>query len=300
MIAIDERTRFIEVQIIHGAPNAKETITLLTTLYHRYQLTEWHVRMDRGKEFYNTQVASWVTEHGGTCHYSTVRRPTACGMVERVNRSLLNIMRMVRSMFPENTIKQVIDKSVQEYWTRPHKGLNGISPRQALYECRPIPETDQDDASSVVQSEESESEGDEDSIGELPAGEHRENKQLNDESFHSFEEEQTPYWKEGQRVLIHEPTDDKLQLHWSVGTVVQDAGHNQAVKVKPDATEQGRQRAVTTVNQRWIAPVPSPVETEEDIPQAEQSRTTPDPEESPRRSLRSHKPSKYLQEPFTK
>ena len=316
IIAIDERTRFIEVQIIHGAPTAKETMALLTTLYHRYHLIEWHIRMDRGKEFYNSQVAAWVTEHGGTCHYSTVRRPTACGMVERVNRSLLNIMRIVRSMFPENTLKQVIDKSVQEYWTRPHKGLHGISPRQALYECRPISQTDLEDTSSIVISDTSDSGDDDDDGGPLPETP-AENKQLRENT--------APFWKEGQRVLIHEPTDDKLQLHWSPGTVVQNAGHNQAVKVKPDATEQGRQRAVTTVNQQWIASVPDPVETTDRIPQSEgtapegsvhetadagieQPETTHVQErevtqaactaESPRRSSRRNKPSKYLQEPY--
>jgi len=308
MIAIDERTRFIEVQIVHGAPTARDTITLLTMLFHRYQLNEWHLRLDRGKEFYNSQVATWVTEHGGTCHYSTVRRPTACGMVERVNRSLLNIMRIVRSMFPENTLKQIIDKSVQEYWTRPHKGLQGISPRQALYECQPISETDLDDTSSIVISDTSDSEDDDDDGGPLPETP-AENKQPRENT--------APFWKEGQRVLIHEPTDDKLQLHWSPGTVVQNAGQNQAVKVKPDATEQGRQRAVTTVNQRWIASIPIP-QSEGTAPEGsvhatadagiEQPETTHAQErerthaagtaESPRRSSRRNKPSKYLQEPY--
>ena len=69
LVVIDERSRFIECMIVSPAPTADDTIRLLQRIPHRYGLHDWHIRMDRGKEFYNTKVSTWVISAGGKVHY---------------------------------------------------------------------------------------------------------------------------------------------------------------------------------------------------------------------------------------
>jgi transposase InsO family protein len=89
--------------------------------------------MDRGAEFNNTGVQQWLKQKGGIPHYSTARRPTACGMIERWNRSILSIIRAAKYEFPDHSIGECVEQAIQHYWNRPHSSLGGNSPAECLY-----------------------------------------------------------------------------------------------------------------------------------------------------------------------
>jgi len=234
LVVIDERSKFIEYMMVSSAPTADDTIRLLQRISHRYGLHDWHVRMDRGKEFYNTKVSTWITSAGGKVNYSTVRRPTACGMVERVNRTLLSIMRIVKLQHREWSLSEIVNAAVEEYWTRPHTSLGGKSPREMLFDCHSL-ESEETYEESVIQSHSS----DEDTVDE---DETIANKKMEESSFIPAEE--TPdgdtEWKAGQKILLYEDPVEKVQFHWSPATVVQDAEINEAVHVQPQSIENGR------------------------------------------------------------
>jgi transposase InsO family protein len=138
IIIIDEYSRWVELKSITGAPTARDVRELLDLWYARYQPHDgFALRADRGTEFRNATIAEWVETHGGRLHYSTTRRPTACGLVERVNGTLLGIMRIAKQMYPAEGPVQWLRRAVGEYWNRPHSALDGRTPNEMLLWVRP-------------------------------------------------------------------------------------------------------------------------------------------------------------------
>ena len=242
IILLDEYSRFTEYQGISSQPKAEDTIRLLEAWYHRYRPTEWHIRLDRGREFFNTMVATWIRDHNGKAHYSSVRRPTACGMVERVNRSILQIMKIAKHEYPDKPISEIIRMSMHEYWNRPHRALLEKRPNEAVRAQR------RDTSQTAVSSGE-------DDDGELPCDNDSDvwDSSSEDEGQPVGESEgfRTPRSDDhpipGERVLIYDPAVvEKLELPWTPATVVEQKGS--ATVVRPD----GPGRHEVTLNQRWI------------------------------------------------
>ena len=235
---IDEYSRFVEVKIIPGAPNAELVIELLTQWYGRYSKlipTPWHLRADRGTEFNNRVVADWVVAHGGTMHYSTSRRPTGCAIIERWNRTILSLIRTIRAMKTHLNERELVESALAEYWVRPHSGLSWLSPSECLHGARPGVESTEEEDDEYPSDSERESfieteprPGLEDPGGEpqptaetdvsaTPAEPADVAEVSSDTSFQSLPE---PSVAVGDAVLIHIPTKSKLDLPWSRAKVI--------------------------------------------------------------------------------
>ncbi len=251
IIILDEYSKFLEYQIISGAPRAEDTVKLLTAWFHRYRPQQWHIKMDRGREFQNTLVADWIKANGGKPHYSSVRRPTACGMVERVNRTLLSIMRIAKHEYPDQPIGHIIRMAIHEYWNRPHRALSWHRPNEVVV----------DPTLHDASSEQGDSEGPE---WEYPAEERSESDSENEtlheaenETLHEERSAEEPvagndrfFTPEPENVLMYDPPIEKLDLAWTPAKVIEKKGT--ATVVRPE----GPGRHAITVNQRWIQPTP--------------------------------------------
>lgn len=263
MVLIDEYSRFVEYKILSGPPKGDDTLSLLEHWYARYRPKRWNIRMDRGREFWNTVVSKWVRDHDGVTHYSTVRRPTACGMVERVNRSLLSIMRIAKHEFPDKQIGDIIRTSIHEYWNRPHKSLKGLRPNQVLLGSgtpdQSVTATSDSEFPSEDEYDSSDSESEE--VNRTP--------EIPDPETENF---QTPLPSPTQeRVLVYDPPTEKLDLPWIEADVLKRKGTVTVVRPK----EPGRH--VATVNQRWIQTLDTP--TEQPLNQNESGATEVNQEE---------------------
>ena len=63
ILIIDEYSKSIEGRVIPHAPNAQEVLKLLECWFARYSgilPKQWHLRSDRGREFFNADVRRWV------------------------------------------------------------------------------------------------------------------------------------------------------------------------------------------------------------------------------------------------
>lgn len=232
ILLVDEYSRFCEYRLVQGNVRGQDTVRLMETWYSRYQPRSWHIRADRGREFLNKEFAEWVEVHGGKIYYSTARRPTACGIVERLNRTMIGLLRVAKHMFPEEGFGRWMQRAVQEYWTRPHRALRFAQPNQVVYQQGELQPEELSDAESYLPSEtDSESEGD------SPAPEGGESR---------------------QRILIFRDERDreKLDFPWEPATMTGTRGD--AVVARPE----GKGRHETTVNQRWFQTLDNnPIET---------------------------------------
>jgi hypothetical protein len=242
IMLIDEYSRFIEYVAVSGAPKAEDTIRLLESWHARYNPSEWNLRMDRGREFYNTKVSQWIRGNRGTPHYSTVRRPTACGMIERANRTVLSIMRIAKHEFPESPISEVIRKSIHEYWNRPHRALAGRRPNAVVRGSVVLEDDPQEDNEEEYPSD------DESSASDSETRVHPERP---------VQEFYTPQSRasEGNRqpepaapVLAYVPQAEKLDFNWIPAEVV--SAQDGVFRVKPEGHRE------TVLNQRWIQELP--------------------------------------------
>lgn len=281
IIIIDEYSRWIEYHGIPGAPAAADTVKLLTTWFARHKPQRgFHIRADRGTEFRNSVVCKWISDHGGQIHFSTVRRPTACGLVERVNRTLLTLMRTAKHMFPTETPVDWLRKATHEYWNRPHSGLNGATPNEKLKmtgEFAPGEETIEEIAEEPESWSGDDVEEDPESQDDLTIP----RSPLLQTNL--VQEQQNDHPSDSpQRILAYVPPAEKLDLGWQEATVLR-THENGSMTVLPSG------HRATTLNQQFLQPIPSQLE-EETVIASDSDRA-----ESPRRSVRNRRtPARYM------
>ena len=298
VILIDEYSRWIECVATQGTASAKEVIRLLQSWWSRYKPTPpFHIRSDRGTEFKNQVVAEWIRSHGGFLHLSTVRRPTACGMVERVNRTLLTLMRTAKHMYPEEEVRWWANRAVWEYWNRPHTALpEHRTPREMLRSLGTY-SVGQDLVDDLPEEDElhQDSDDSEDEIHPMeevhnPHPSMGEENALSDASYYTPDSEisdRGDTQNGPNRVLAFLPQEEKLDLAWTPAEVV-GTSHG-AYRVRPEGHRE------TILNQRWIQPIgrePTPTDHPPDeTPSIVERSATP----NVRRSQRTRKiPARYM------
>jgi hypothetical protein len=115
---IDVVSRFVEVEIIHTAPNAEIVEHALLNHFSRRGLPKM-VRADLGKEFDNRRIAAFLEEMGIRYQHAPARYPQNMGVVERVHRSLLALARVPSHL--KWTLRLL--KAVYVYNHRPHSSI---------------------------------------------------------------------------------------------------------------------------------------------------------------------------------
>jgi hypothetical protein len=129
LVAIDNFSKFTEA-IPLWSKTGEQTAGAMESILCRYGGTKV-VRCDNGTEFENAVFENTVTRQGAVCHFGSIRNPQAQATVERVHRTLLDI---IRSMLFGTDIHwtYVLNAALDCYRARPHSSLVNRSPREIL------------------------------------------------------------------------------------------------------------------------------------------------------------------------
>ena len=123
---IDVRSRHVDVTLLDGPPKAEYVVRALKFYVGRYGLPRL-MRSDQGREFVNQWVAEWCRTNAVVHQLSPARHPRNMGVVERVHRSLLSL---VRGGDMTKTWSERLADAVNVYNHRPHSHLGYATPMQ--------------------------------------------------------------------------------------------------------------------------------------------------------------------------
>ena len=101
-VIMDDYFRYTWVHFLRSKNEAFQIFAKFNKSVQKKKSTEISkVRSDHGKEFENLEFKSFYEDHGITHQFSTPRTPQQNGVVERKNRTLIE---MARSMLCENRL----------------------------------------------------------------------------------------------------------------------------------------------------------------------------------------------------
>jgi len=127
--AVDGFSRFAEVKPVQGF-SASSVVEFLEELRARYGSPKV-LRVDHGREFDNLLVKQWCHRYTCQLQFSSVANPRSQAVVERFNRTILEIMRGLNAM-ENSSWEAVFTRAVGTYNTRPHSSLDYATPREVF------------------------------------------------------------------------------------------------------------------------------------------------------------------------
>jgi transposase InsO family protein len=102
LVVVDDYSRYTWVFFLHDKADTYDIFKkFLTRAENEFELKVKKVRSDNGSEFKNTRVEEWCDEKGIKHEFSTKYTPEQNGLVERKNRTLID---MARSMLSEYNV----------------------------------------------------------------------------------------------------------------------------------------------------------------------------------------------------
>lgn len=102
LTVIDEYSRFVFVPLLWEKSEAKEEIKILIKQNeNKTGMNLKAIRSDNGGEFANNDLREWLEDRGIKHEFSPARTPQSNGLIERTNRSLIE---MTRSMMSDSEI----------------------------------------------------------------------------------------------------------------------------------------------------------------------------------------------------
>lgn len=128
LIVIDSFSRFLFAKPLAN----KRAITVLNAFREIFQSLETLPRTmlcDAGTELKNQHFRNFLNEQNVKLIHPNSE--VKCGIVERANRSIQNLMYSYMSHFETNKYIDKLDDIVETYNKRPHRTLKGLSPEQA-------------------------------------------------------------------------------------------------------------------------------------------------------------------------
>ena len=124
--AVDGFSRLAEVKPVE-AFDAAHTVLFLDELRARYGSPKV-LRVDHGREFDNARVRAWCEKHGVRLQFSSVANPRSQAVVERFNRTLLELLRAMAAD-QSRPWHELLSEALCVYNGRGHRSLNWNSPR---------------------------------------------------------------------------------------------------------------------------------------------------------------------------
>nr|GFD32174.1 putative ribonuclease H-like domain-containing protein [Tanacetum cinerariifolium] len=98
LVVVDDYSRYTWVFFLHSKDEASDVInSFIKKTQVNLQLQVQRVRTDNGTEFKNKTLAKFFDEVGITQHFSAARTPQQNGVVERRNRTLVEVARTMLS-----------------------------------------------------------------------------------------------------------------------------------------------------------------------------------------------------------
>ena len=258
VLLIDEYSRWIEARVVRGVVKHDHVIGLLEEWCARHQPGCFHLRTDRGTEFNNAYLRVWLRQRGGVQHLGSTRRPTAQGIVERANRSLLSLARIAKALAESHAVDKddpvpYFRRALSEYWNRPHRGLKWLTPNQALRSAAmnwdSTSETSELESLHDSSDSGTESEHEENSRNEAGSQEGEELQWSSPMQSPQNERLETAEDAPNQQVLAYIPSQEKLEFDWMPAKVIREGMNGTKVI-------QANNRRPMTLNQRWLQPLP--------------------------------------------
>ena len=102
LVVVDDYSIYTYVFFLHDKADTYDIFKkFMTRAENEFELKVKKVRSDNGSEFRNTRVEKWCDEKGIKHEFSTKYTPKQNGLVERKNRTLID---MARSMLSEYNV----------------------------------------------------------------------------------------------------------------------------------------------------------------------------------------------------
>jgi len=128
LIVIDSFSRYLFAKPL----NNKRAVTVLNAFRGIFDSLETRpktILCDAGTELKNQYFRNFLNEQNIKLIHPNSE--VKCGLVERANRSIQNLMYSYMSHFETNRFIDKLDQLVETYNKRPHRTLQGLSPKQA-------------------------------------------------------------------------------------------------------------------------------------------------------------------------
>lgn len=94
LVIVEDFSRFTWVYFLEDKSRAQECFKRFTRRAQKdYEVIIKHARSDNGMEFKNTHIEDFLDEYGITHEFSTAHTPQQNGVVERKNRTLIELAR---------------------------------------------------------------------------------------------------------------------------------------------------------------------------------------------------------------
>lgn len=123
---VDAKTRAASVEFFTGHVNRDVVERGLLRFFSLYWIPKI-IRVDNGREF--AGLEDFVADYGVRIVRGSVAHPQSQGLVERFHRTILSLIRLQNS---DEDWSRRTQRALYTYMRSPHKGLNGLSPLQAV------------------------------------------------------------------------------------------------------------------------------------------------------------------------
>ena len=112
LVIVDDYSRYTWTRFLRSkADTAKELVIFFKMIQTKLNQVICSIRSDRGTEFENLTLDKFCMENGMSHNFSARRTPQQNGVVERKNRTLVNISRtmIIESNLPQNFWAEVVN-----------------------------------------------------------------------------------------------------------------------------------------------------------------------------------------------
>jgi hypothetical protein len=123
VVMIDYLSRYVCAKLLKNK-KAEQVLGCIKSFYEKFKFKK--LLADNGKKFKNSLCEEWCKQKNIELEFSVPYYHASNGRVERVNRTLREMIK--RSKGP---IKETLERIVQSYNTSMHRGIN-MSPEEAL------------------------------------------------------------------------------------------------------------------------------------------------------------------------
>ncbi len=135
IVAIDGFSRWLELKPAESF-SSRNVIGFLDELSSRFGHPKV-IRVDHGREFDNAALRAWCEQHSTILQFSSVANPRSQSIVERANRTILGLLRVLTAE-DNRPWEELIIRTVSIYNGRAHSALQGATPREIFLGRREI------------------------------------------------------------------------------------------------------------------------------------------------------------------
>jgi Reverse transcriptase (RNA-dependent DNA polymerase)/gag-polypeptide of LTR copia-type/Integrase core domain/GAG-pre-integrase domain len=139
---LDKKTRFLETKLLRTKDEAYKSFIEFKELEENKNSNNKRIKIlstDNGKEYINYKFKEYLINHGITHQLSPAYSPESNGIIERINRTLINKVRclLFNANLPNYFWGEALLVATYLYNRSPHNKLNYKTPYEAKYNKKP-------------------------------------------------------------------------------------------------------------------------------------------------------------------